>query len=198
MRSLQSTDPFPLVFGPSNRQLAAMREAEARFTERSSAPLPAHIAAFNGKPVEPVAEAPKQAAPKFKFGDRVVATKAHLGGVVKRNAIGTVVSASAWAVVVSLDGHDGTSYCLRSDLMHASSYIKLDPPAPIDPKPIADGWIAHDTTKPCPLAEGTRIEVRLRNGEVGRGETRVFAERAWIDDGSDIDRFTIVAYRILA
>lgn len=154
MRSLQSTDPFPLVFG--------------------------------------------QAAPEFKVGDRVVTTRAFLAGVVERGAIGTVVSASTAMVTVSLDGHDGTWFCLCSDLMHASSYIKLDPPAPIDPKPIADGWIAHDTTKPCPLAEGTRIEVRLRNGEVGRGETRVFAERAWIDDGSDIDRFTIVAYRILA
>jgi hypothetical protein len=71
-------------------------------------------------------------------------------------------------------------------------------PLPVVPNALGDGWIDHDGS-PCPVAKGTLLQVRLRNGLVkDAAALEMFgfgSAQQWVDDTYPED--TIVAYRLI-
>jgi hypothetical protein len=61
-----------------------------------------------------------------------------------------------------------------------------------------DGWIEW-TGGPCPLAEGTRHQVRYRDGIVSREKYAIqgaISPTVWAHD-PEMPRFDIIAYRVV-
>lgn len=92
---------------------------------------------------------------------------------------------------------------LRTDFATGQSVAPAQKAAPVAPLPVVpnalgDGWIDHDGS-PCPVAKGTLLQVRLRNGLVRDAAALEMcgfgSAQQWVDDTYPED--TIVAYRLI-
>jgi hypothetical protein len=208
MRTLQMIDPLPLKLGrkvtnvTSPAYEAALKAHEARKSELFAflGKCDPHITEADcRKRKDAPAEQPKQSAdaPQFKVGDKVL--------------IRTIASwaCGMWGVITDETDSRGERVLIVTVAGGIGAYRERDlellptEPAPQERQADAEGWISHDTTKPCPVPAETLVEVRLRAREktyTGRALTDDDCMQAsqWMDDGTSMDELTIVAYRVIA